>query len=233
MASVASVSARSSGDVAEHDDDVVLAVEVVGERGERHADGVAGAALARAARRTRPGRRCRAAPGAVLVDVLGAVADHHHDPVERQRARARRARAAASAARTAGAAPSACDDCMRVPSPAASTTALSGSDWFAICGSHSSAGCSAGARVARGRGFEPRLGTPKDPVLPLHHPRTSPSTLLVGLAGSCTVCGLSGRRLALHAAMGSLIKKRRKRMRKKKHKKLLKRTRWQRRQQGR
>jgi hypothetical protein len=35
------------------------------------------------------------------------------------------------------------------------------------------------------------------------------------------------------AAMGSLIKKRRKRMRKKKHKKLLTRTRWQRRQQGR
>jgi hypothetical protein len=34
------------------------------------------------------------------------------------------------------------------------------------------------------------------------------------------------------SAMGSLIKKRRKRMRKKKHKKLLKRTRWQRRQQG-
>jgi hypothetical protein len=35
------------------------------------------------------------------------------------------------------------------------------------------------------------------------------------------------------ADMGSLIKKRRKRMRKKKHKKLLKKTRWQRRQQGR
>ena len=34
------------------------------------------------------------------------------------------------------------------------------------------------------------------------------------------------------AAMGSLIKKRRKRMRKKKHKKLLKKTRWARRQQG-
>ncbi len=34
-------------------------------------------------------------------------------------------------------------------------------------------------------------------------------------------------------SMGSLIKKRRKRMRKKKHKKLLKKTRWQRRQQGR
>ena len=34
---------------------------------------------------------------------------------------------------------------------------------------------------------------------------------------------------SLPQAMGSLIKKRRKRMRKKKHKKMLKRTRWQRR----
>jgi hypothetical protein len=41
------------------------------------------------------------------------------------------------------------------------------------------------------------------------------------------------RAASVLAAMGSLIKKRRKRMRKKKHKKLLKRTRWQRRQQGR
>ena len=40
------------------------------------------------------------------------------------------------------------------------------------------------------------------------------------------------RLLAFAPAMGSLIKKRRKRMRKKKHKKLLKKTRWQRRQQG-
>ena len=40
------------------------------------------------------------------------------------------------------------------------------------------------------------------------------------------------RAATVPAAMGSLIKKRRKRMRKKKHKKLLKRTRWQRRQQG-
>ena len=38
--------------------------------------------------------------------------------------------------------------------------------------------------------------------------------------------------LSFAPAMGSLIKKRRKRMRKKKHKKLLKKTRWQRRQQG-
>src|SRR5438552_18914487 len=27
-------------------------------------------------------------------------------------------------------------------------------------------------RLARGRGFEPRLETPKDSVLPLHHPRS-------------------------------------------------------------
>jgi len=46
---------------------------------------------------------------------------------------------------------------------------------------------------------------------------------VIGLRGAGTLVPL----------MGSLIKKRRKRMRKKKHKKLLKRTRWQRRQQGR
>jgi hypothetical protein len=40
-------------------------------------------------------------------------------------------------------------------------------------------------------------------------------------------------RSSVRCLMGSLIKKRRKRMRKKKHKKLLKKTRWQRRQQGR
>ena len=38
--------------------------------------------------------------------------------------------------------------------------------------------------------------------------------------------------LTCAAAMGSLIKKRRKRMRKKKHKKMLKATRWQRRAAG-
>ena len=46
------------------------------------------------------------------------------------------------------------------------------------------------------------------------------------------VRGRSRRLIPCPAAMGSLIKKRRKRMRKKKHKKLLKKTRWQRRQQG-
>ncbi len=43
--------------------------------------------------------------------------------------------------------------------------------------------------------------------------------------------GLSEAAILTHA-MGSLIKKRRKRMRKKKHKKMLKRTRWQRRAAG-
>ena len=33
------------------------------------------------------------------------------------------------------------------------------------------------AGLARGRGLEPRLGTPKDPVLPLHHPRRAPIDL--------------------------------------------------------
>ena len=41
--------------------------------------------------------------------------------------------------------------------------------------------------------------------------------------------GSSPASAILPRAMGSLIKKRRKRMRKKKHKKMLKRTRWQRR----
>jgi hypothetical protein len=50
---------------------------------------------------------------------------------------------------------------------------------------------------------------------------------------TATVCLRHLRTARVTAAMGSLIKKRRKRMRKKKHKKLLKKTRWQRRQQGR
>ena len=53
------------------------------------------------------------------------------------------------------------------------------------------------------------------------------SGMAVGPAG-----GPAPRLITFAPAMGSLIKKRRKRMRKKKHKKLLKKTRWQRRQQG-
>ena len=89
--------------------------------------------------------------------------------------------------------------------------------------------CSAPPALARGRGFEPRLRTPKDLVLPLHHPR-----ILTTIAAAPARDGRSRSRLLVASplAMGSLIKKRRKRMRKKKHKKLLKKTRWQRRQQG-
>jgi Mitochondrial domain of unknown function (DUF1713) len=62
-------------------------------------------------------------------------------------------------------------------------------------------------------------------VLPLHHPRN-----VIDDSGRCG--GYSRLLVGSTLAMGSLIKKRRKRMRKKKHKKLLKKTRWQRRQQG-
>ncbi len=62
-------------------------------------------------------------------------------------------------------------------------------------------------------------------MLPLHHPR-----IVVDPSGRWKA--FSGLLVASSVAMGSLIKKRRKRMRKKKHKKLLKKTRWQRRQQG-
>ena len=57
---------------------------------------------------------------------------------------------------------------------------------------------------------------------------------MAGRLGGCRArwARAVGPLLASNAVMGSLIKKRRKRMRKKKHKKLLKKTRWQRRQQG-
>ncbi len=62
-------------------------------------------------------------------------------------------------------------------------------------------------------------------MLPLHHPRNV-------IDDSCRYGPLSRLLVGSTFAMGSLIKKRRKRMRKKKHKKLLKKTRWARRQQG-
>jgi hypothetical protein len=77
-------------------------------------------------------------------------------------------------------------------------------------------------------------------VLPLHHPRITtnlptrgpyPGAHLVAF-DALHSAGLRRRLVASLSVMGSLIKKRRKRMRKKKHKKLLKKTRWQRRQQG-
>jgi len=62
---------------------------------------------------------------------------------------------------------------------------------------------------------------------------TLPAGLFVLVPIRAAVCLRHPRTARVTAAMGSLIKKRRKRMRKKKHKKLLKKTRWQRRQQGR
>jgi hypothetical protein len=56
-------------------------------------------------------------------------------------------------------------------------------------------------------------------------PRIAPAS--TGLVGSRALPPTS-----VAQAMGSLIKKRRKRMRKKKHKKMLKKTRWQRRAAG-
>jgi hypothetical protein len=64
------------------------------------------------------------------------------------------------------------------------------------------------------------------------HVSTANSAAGNGPVGSDAVATSSTRTRRLsrvQAAMGSLIKKRRKRMRKKKHKKMLKRTRWQRR----
>ncbi len=73
------------------------------------------------------------------------------------------------------------------------------------------------------------------PVRPGASPRwcQSRSARLVGPTGPSGLRGPTWRVLLgtanLRRAMGSLIKKRRKRMRKKKHKKMLKATRWQRR----
>ena len=69
------------------------------------------------------------------------------------------------------------------------------------------------------------LGLQRTPCCRYTTPECSPRRYLM--------CTLAPGPTNLLPAMGSLIKKRRKRMRKKKHKKLLKKTRWQRRQQGR
>ena len=69
-------------------------------------------------------------------------------------------------------------------------------------------------------------------MLPLHHPRTSPRPYPRASAVLDTVVSERCGAASVLAAMGSLIKKRRKRMRKKKHKKMLKRTRFQRRAAG-
>jgi hypothetical protein len=70
-------------------------------------------------------------------------------------------------------------------------------------------------------------------ALSRHEAHRSPSNPARWLAANRAVLNVgSPGPTILTLAMGSLIKKRRKRMRKKKHKKMLKRTRWQRRAAG-
>ena len=162
--------------VARHDDHVALVVGVVGERGERHARGVAGAPL-----HVLLDEHDRHVGGDLLLqrlgDPLGAVADDDHDPLERQRAErvdhvehhrapAQRVEDLRGGRAHAGALARRHHDTRQgsVPTTHAITPLTD---------------CAAPPvrRTARGRGFEPRLGTPKDPVLPLHHPRRAPIDL--------------------------------------------------------
>jgi Mitochondrial domain of unknown function (DUF1713) len=64
------------------------------------------------------------------------------------------------------------------------------------------------------------------------HERCAESGVEYGPFGVGAIFGVLGKPSKVLRAMGSLIKKRRKRMRKKKHKKMLKRTRFQRRAAG-
>ena len=87
-----------------------------------------------------------------------------------------------------------------------------------------------------GRVEDLELDDEPDPLAVAHAPdgsRERGSLFSAGRSGHAARRERAGPGLLTFApAMGSLIKKRRKRMRKKKHKKLLKKTRWQRRQQG-
>ena len=190
--------------VARHDDHVALVVGVVGEGGERHARGVAGAPL-----HVLLDEHDRHVGGDLLLQrlrhPLGAVADDDHDPLERQRAQrvddVEHHRAPTQRVEDLRGAPSACG-CPRPPpsrrppgvgthhSPSrplsglrpgpvrprsAIATSVHPID-ASLCILRSLIAAPV-RRTARGRGFEPRLGTPKDPVLPLHHPRRAPIDL--------------------------------------------------------
>ena len=214
--------------VAGQHEDVVLGVEVVERaRRERDAHRVAGAAL-----HVLLDELDRHLGDELLLerlgDPLGAVTDDDHDPLERQLGErvdhVQHHRAAAQLVQ----------HLRRARTDARALPGGQHDGGERAVATHESAP-TAPQRAARGEGFEPSLRASKDLVLPLHHPRQVTSD--------------GSSRHALHRAtsrptedrtapgsvapvMGSLIKKRRKRMRKKKHKKLLKKTRWQRRQQG-
>ncbi len=200
--------------VTRQNEDVVLGIEIVEDR-ERHADRVAGSTL-----HALLDELDRHFGDELVVQrlghALGRVPDDHHDPFERKLGKR-------------------VDDVQHHRSttqwmqdlrcPRAHPRAFSRGKDHCAQGSVLPHTTSLLPRAARGRGFEPRLRTPKDLVLPLHHPRN-----VFDVSGRCGA--VSRLLVASTFVMGSLIKKRRKRMRKKKHKKLLKKTRWQRRQQG-
>ena len=169
------------GDVGAKHDHVVV-VDGVGERGECDARGVAGAA------RDALLDELHRDVGDELVlqrlgDGLGLVADDHDDALERQldqrvddvqqhRPSAQRVQDLRDPRAHAGSLASRQDHGRQGAvghGNLLSRTWLPSLDFLAdLCARHL-------RRVsARGRGFEPRLGTPKDPVLPLHHPRRAP-----------------------------------------------------------
>ena len=180
--------------VAEHDDDVVLAVEHVAERGEADRDRVARAALDGLL-----DELDRHVGDELLLDglgdVLGAVSDDDHDPVERQRREhvegVQHHRPPAQRVQHLG----------RVGAHALALTRRGhdGRERASVLTRHGLPRLLvvvvlvARAEVARGRGLEPRLGTPKDPVLPLHHPR---SRVRRYPPASSRLCPCNARRLA-------------------------------------
>jgi hypothetical protein len=84
-------------------------------------------------------------------------------------------------------------------------------------------------RKLAGQGSNLQPPDPKSGVLPIELPAIGPIQGRTLRARSLLVRTHRACPLGWPFAMGSLIKKRRKRMRKKKHKKMLKATRWQRR----
>ena len=216
MASAGQRLGPQQGDVAGDDDQVVLEVGVVGEGGEGDADRVAGAALDGLL-----DELDRHVADELLLerlgDVLGGVADDDHDPLQREQLERvehvqEHGPSAERVEHFGRGRPHAGAFTRRQHhqrSPVGSPSAMISSV----------RGCSgAGSRTPTWDAKGPRAAvTPP--------PKSSSRRYLM--------CGSRPCPTSLRPAMGSLIKKRRKRMRKKKHKKLLKKTRWQRRQQGR
>ena len=235
--------------VGEDDEDVVLTVEVVGEGGEAHGDGVAGAALHRLL-----DEFDRHVGEELLLDrlgdVFGAVPDDDDDAIERERGEGvehvQDHGAAAQRVQHLGRA--------RPHARALAGRGHDGSEWTSTLTGHLALASSLASGFARVAGLTVAsvplvrrarwrwlggevsnldLGLQRTPCCRYTTPERRRDPTLGRAAFRTRLCRSADRAASVLAAMGSLIKKRRKRMRKKKHKKLLKRTRWQRRQQGR